>query len=417
MTNLMQELQIGDCLRIVPVLLMIAVLMPMTGYTDTFENRRHAFLKPENRAVKFQNPHEYHAYRSVRRSERVLALKKADKQDLFMPLYTWKGKSYGADEFYERSLTNALLVLKNGKTVVERYRNDSNERTGFISFSMAKAVLSLLVGMASEDGHIKSLHNPLTHYLPGLSGSAYAEVSIENALQMLSGVDFDSPWDVVDPTVNPDIFFRARRDCVVRHRFRFVEVANTLRRNRPVSVKFCYNNMDSAVVGWLLETVVQKRLSTYMQERLWQPAGMESDAYWLLDGPVEIGREFAPGGLVATLRDYGRLGQLILNKGKMNGTQLISPAWIAASTTPNNQQVQFGHLIEGYPFGYGYYWWLLPGGEICAQGAFGQFIYIAPHSKVVIVLLSYWPKVWVDDMEMECYAFFNSVIEALDQSN
>ena len=391
-----------------------AIWCPQTVRALSPEEQRKSFWKPENRALKLQNPDTFHSCREVLAGGQIWKLKEAALSGSFAPEYSWQGKTYGINEFNERTMTNALLVLKDGKVVLEAYRNGSTSRTRFISFSIAKSVLSALIGIAIEDGYIKSVEDPLTQYLPGLVGGPYKVVSLEDALQMLSGVDFPEVSDVVDPTIEPDLLFRIRFDAIGKHRYRFVEAANTLRRNRPVGAKFSYNNMDAAVVGWLLETVTKKRLSMYMQERLWQPAGMTANAAWLLDGPPEIGREYVSGGLVATLRDYGRFGQFILNKGRANGKQLVSPDWIAVSTTPNSLPVQFGGLYKESPLGYGYYWWLLPEGGILAEGSFGQFICIEPNANVVIVKLSYWQKDWDEEKEMECYAFFNAVVEALD---
>jgi CubicO group peptidase (beta-lactamase class C family) len=154
-------------------------------------------------------------------------------------------------------------------------------------------------------------------------------------------------------------------------------------------------------------------MTQYFEERLWQPAGMEFKASWIIDGPEPIGREMAGGMLAASLRDYGRFGLMMSNGGKLNGKQHVSEEWVQAATTADREAVDYGNLYADYPLGYGYQWWLLPNGHFEAQGVYGQLIYVAPEDDVVIVKLSYWPDAWVDAMEYESYTFFNAVIEAL----
>jgi beta-glucosidase len=115
--------------------------------------------------------------------------------------------------------------------------------------------------------------------------------------------------------------------------------------------KFSYSDMDASLIGAVVENATGKRLATYMEEKLWKPAGMEHDAFWALDGPPEIGREVPALSFTATLRDYGRFGLLALHQGKANGRQLVSPAWFKAATVPHSPAVQFGKLGDNYPLG------------------------------------------------------------------
>ena len=176
--------------------------------------------------------------------------------------------------------------------------------------------------------------------------------------------------------------------------------------------RYNYNTLETTLLGWLVENATGRRMTTYMQERLWHPAGMEFDASWILDGPPEVGREMAGGMLAATLRDYGRYGLLMLNEGRAGDRQVVSADWVRKATTADRDAVAYGNLYEGYPLGYGYQWWLFPNGRYEGQGVYGQFVFIAPDADVVIIKLSHWPDAWVDEKEMESYAFFEAVIEA-----
>jgi hypothetical protein len=375
------------------------------------EQGRRQFVAPEQRAEKFQQPETWFPARRMTASPQPLPLPDFDRPADFEIRYEWQGESYGIDEFNERTQSNALLILKNGRIVVENYRNGSTPQTRFISFSTGKSFTSTLVGMAIEDGYIDSTADALTQYLPALIGSAYDGVTIKDALQMASGVEWDeSSYDFADMSKPLNYLWE---NSVVRQRYRFVEGANALPRAAEPGTKYNYNTLETCLLGWLVENASKRRLATYMEERLWHPAGMEHDAAWLLDGPESIGREMSGGMLAASLRDYGRFGLLMLNEGKAGERQIVSPGWVQEATTPDRAAVDYGVLYEDYPLGYGYQWWLFPGGNFEAQGVYGQLIFVAPKDDVVIVKLSAWPEAWVDDLEAESYAFFEAVIAAL----
>ena len=374
-------------------------------------DKRRAFLEPEDRVTKFQQPDRIFPHRVSAASPNPMPLPLADLPGDFEIRYEWQGHTYGIDDFNERTNTNALLILKDGKIVREIYRNGSSPETRFISFSTGKSFTSTLVGMAMEDGHIDSVDDPLTKYLPALIGSAYDGVTIKDALQMASGVEWDeSSYDFRDMSMP---LARHWEMSMVQHRYRYVEGANELPRAHAPGTNFSYNTLETCLLGWLVENATGKRLTTYMEERLWHPAGMEFDAAWMLDGPEEVGRELSGGMLAATLRDYGRYGLLMMNEGRAGDRQVISAEWVQEATTPDREAVAYGNLYEGYPLGYGYQWWLFPNGRFEGQGVYGQFIYVAPAADVVIIKLSHWPEAWVDDAELESYAFFDAAIDAL----
>lgn len=368
-------------------------------------------FEAENRATKFQTTDKIFPSRIVRAGTDVWKLEKTALPDGFEISYEVGGVKRRIDDFNERTNTNALLILKNGKIVTELYLNGSKPATRFISWSTGKSVTSTLVGMALEDGYIDDADDPLTKYLPSLTGSAYDGVTIKDALQMSSGVDWDESsydWDDLSKPLN-----RNWNRSLVEQRYRFVEGANELPRAAAAGEKYNYNTLESCILGWLVETVSKQRLTRYFEKRLWQAAGMEFDAAWILDGPEDIGREMSGGGLTAALRDYGRFGLMMARGGMANGRRLISGDWVRAATTADRAAIRYGKLYEDYPLGYGYQWWLFEDGRFEAQGIYGQLIYVAPEDDVVIVKLSNWPDAWVDELEFESYAFFDAVIEAL----
>ncbi len=400
--------------RLTVLLVTIGNLLPITGTTAMDDaSMRRDFVAPENRAAKFQQADSFFPHRTALPGDKVLPLPRVN--GTFKPDYEWQGRNYSIEEFNEHTKTNALLILKNGKIVTEIYRNGSKPESRFISWSTGKSFVSTLVGMAIEDGYIDDVRDQLTKYLPALIGSAYDGVSIRDALQMASGVEWDEEsYSFSDLSIPLN---RGWEYSIVQHRYRFVEGANELPRAHEPGVKYNYNTLETCILGWLVETTTRQRMTKYFEQRLWQPAGMEFEASWVIDGPQDIGREMAGGMLAASLRDYGRFGLMMLNGGKSNGRQLVSEAWVREATTADRDAVGYGKLYEGYPLGYGYQWWLFPNGHFEAQGIYGQLVYIAPKDNVVIVKLSHWPEPWVDDMELESYTFFNAVIEALKETD
>ncbi len=375
------------------------------------EDMRRSYIDLEDRAYKMQGAIQTFPGRRMSASTNPLPMPTADLPGDFEIHYEWEGESYGIEDFNERTNSNALLILKNGAIVKEIYRNGSEADTKFISWSTAKSFTSTMVGIAVEDGYIDSVEEALTNYLPALLGSAYEGVSIKNTLQMSSGVEWDeSSYDFRD--LSKPLAYQWE-NSIVQHRYRFIEGANSLLQSIQPGSKFNYSTMDSSILGWLVENSTGKRLASYMEERLWHPAGMEFDAVWLLDGPEEIGREMAGGMLAASLRDFGRYGLLMLNNGRSGERQVISENWVREATSADEEAVSYGALYEGYPLGYGYQWWLFPDGNFEAQGLFGQLLYIAPEENVVIVKLSAWPEGLVEEMEFESYAFFDAVVSTL----
>ncbi|MEZ5558014.1 MAG: serine hydrolase [Pseudomonadales bacterium] len=389
-----------------------AALLTVAGaaFADA-ESARRAFFDPEGRAQKYQTAEQIFPTRRVHAGADVLALPRIELPDGFDIRYEFEGKSYGIEDFNRRTNSNALLILKGGRIVHESYRNGALPTTRFISFSTGKSFTSTLVGIALERGLIDSLDDPLEKYLPSLIGSAYEGVTIKNALQMLSGVAWDEEAYDWSDTSKPLV--RDWNGAYVEQRYRMVEGANSLPRAHAPGEKFNYSTMESSILGWLVETVSRQRLAEFMEQQLWRPAGMEFDAAWVLDGPESIGREMGGGGLLATLRDFGRFGLMMARGGSANGRQIVSPEWVRAATHPNSDATGYGHLYPEYPLGYGYQWWLLDDDRFEAQGVYGQLIFVAPREDVVIVKLSYWPDAWVTAHELESYAFFGAAIEAV----
>jgi CubicO group peptidase (beta-lactamase class C family) len=315
--------------------------------------------------------------------------------------YNHAGQTHQAGEVLERTFTNALLILKHGKLVTEIYRNKTDATTHFISFSMAKSFTSTLIGLAVADGHIHSIEDPVTKYVPELKGSAYDGVTIRQALMMRSGADYDERYDFDHPGLASAAF----EESLVRNRVRFASFAEVLTRAYPPGTRFNYSTVETAVLGWVLERATKTHIADYMAQKLWKPAGMESYGFWILDGEPQVGREFNGAGFNAVARDYARFGLIMLHNGKGQTRQIIPEAWVKDATAPRETEP----IAPGVPLGYRYQWWTLPGTDAyMALGLQGQFIYVDPATDTVVVKLSYFPP-GNEEAEAETVDFLKAV--------
>jgi CubicO group peptidase (beta-lactamase class C family) len=181
-------------------------------------------LDSEVSSLMFRSMDTLFATRTVARSGPVWTLPRADRPLSFS--YSWQGQTLAAEQVLERTYTNALLVMKDGRVVSEIYRNNTDERTRFIGWSMTKSITSVLIGCALAERRIDSLDTPITRYLPELSGGGYDGASIRDVMEMRSGVDYEERYDFENPGVAASNHIAA----LVRNTTRFADAARTLQR-------------------------------------------------------------------------------------------------------------------------------------------------------------------------------------------
>jgi CubicO group peptidase (beta-lactamase class C family) len=353
---------------------------PVSDVPIGIQNLRFGMLDAGINALTFHSMDTLFTTRTVARSGPVWQLPREEHALDFN--YQYDGKTFQANQFLERSYTNALIVLKDGKIVFERYLNNTNDRTRFIGFSTTKSITSILVGCALAEGRIKSLDERIDTYLPELKGGGYENVTIRQILQMRSGVDFEERYDFQNPGVAASGFV----ESLVKNVVRYADAARTISRKHPPGEVFQYKTLDTAVLGLLLERVSGgSNLAAYMSKHIWEPIGAEADGFFIMDGPPGVGREFNGAGFNATLRDFARLGLMMLNMGVANGRRILSSEWVAESVRPSDP-------AHSEPRGYGYQWWTIGnGGAYMAIGLQGQYIFVDPPTRTVVVKLSYFP--------------------------
>ena len=294
--------------------------------------------------------------------------------------YEYKGRSSTLSEFLERAQATGLLVIRNDRIIHERYFQGGSAEATFTSWSIAKSFVGTLVGMALGDGLIRSLDDPVTDYLPQLSGSGYDGVPIRHILQMSSGVDFDETYDAQFSDINRFFMkvFALGRDADA--------VVADYGKAEPSGQRLHYISIDTHVLSMLVRKLYGDSLARIVQQQLWQPLGMEADAFWNIDDEGADANEIAFCCLNATLRDYAKLGRLYLQQGVWNGQRLLPEGWVVEATTPQADYLQPGNNPYGGR-GYAYHWWVPPDyqREYFASGVWGQYIYVSEPDNLIVV--------------------------------
>ncbi|HEY6712483.1 MAG TPA: serine hydrolase [Rubrobacter sp.] len=279
------------------------------------------------------------------------------------------------ESYLQASGTTAFLVVHDDKLLYERYFNGYDQRSVNTSFSMAKSFASALVGIAIDEGHIKSVDEPITNYLPELlkKDKRFKSISIRNLLTMSSGIKYEEgatlPWS------------EAADDTKTYYSTDLRELALNSQIEGKAGQYFEYNNYNPLLVGMILERATGMHVAGYLQEKLWKPMGMEADGSWSLDSKRD-GFEKMESGVNARARDFARFGILFAKEGNWRGKQLISRGWVQESTRPDTSMDPSQD--------YQYFWWVnTPEGKnhFSAQGNYGQYIYVAPEKDLVIVRL------------------------------
>jgi len=346
---------------------------------------------PQQQSDWYRDIESVYKVETVKRGTTVHALPKAPTQIDFS--FDYGGKRWSVEDYMKANNVSGVLVLKDGKILLERYGLGRKPEDRWTSFSVAKSVTSTLVGAAIQDGKIKSLSAPVTDYIPDLKGSAYEGVSIRQLLMMSSGVAWNE--DYTDPksdvAQSATLQFAPGKNPLVAY------MAKLPRAHEPGTL-FNYSTGETDLVGILVSNAVGKSLSEYASEKIWKPYGMERDAIWVVD---PAGHERGGCCMSITLRDYGRIGQFMLDGGKAGGKQILPASWVDEATSP---QIKNGTRERGY----GYFWWMPDNGAFEARGIFGQSITVFRDDRIVIVTNAAWSQATGRDLSIARAAFLDA---------
>ena len=370
-------------MRIKGFITIFLLFMFAVAYSNSVNEERLRFVSSlftgEEQYQNLNRVYEIFPTSKLSHSSKPLVFKKGAPLEL-PSNFIFEDKVVKVDEYLSRTDTSALLILEDGKISYENYWLTGGKNVQWISMSVAKSFISALIGIAIDQGHIKSLEDEVTDYVPQLKNSAYDNVRIKDILQMSSGASWNE--DYSDP--NSDI---NRSSKIFAIGGSLDEFSASLKKELKPGSYNRYNSTDTQVLGMLLREATRTSITKYMEEMLWHPMGAQDSGYWILDSK---NMEMAYAGFNATARDYAKLGELYRLGGKINGKQIIPSDWVKASVKPDAPHLMPGdNPLSDFPLGYGYQWWVPDlSGDFSAIGVYNQFIYVSPKSNMVIVKLS-----------------------------
>jgi CubicO group peptidase (beta-lactamase class C family) len=328
---------------------------------DSFRTADLLFLTADKQLVYYQN------------ADRILPTNKIEAGTKRHVLIEKPMDLSGLSFSFKDTVRTMKDFINDTRVLFEKY-NNIQPTSKWINFSVAKSVTSLLYGAAIQDGYIKSLDQKVTQFIPELAGSVYDSVSLENLLQMASGVAWND-----DPRDRESDLLKVGRLEATQGWPAIVNYLSKLKLAATPGTKFNYNTTETSLAAVALQRAMGKSLSQYLSEKIWKPFGMHSDANWVKSR--SLGIELGGCCISATLRDYALLGSFAMNNGvDLDGKQVLDPGWMKRTTTATRSNPH-----------YGYYWWLGSSRRYFASGSFGQQIEIDPSKKIVIAVQSHWP--------------------------
>ena len=348
------------------------------------------FWTPEQQVAGYRNIDQISETRWISASDDPYPLTPAP-QDLSSVTYEVEGETFTVEDYIRDRRIAGLLVVKDDAVVFEGYGLGNDENSRWISFSIAKSVVSMLYGAAIVDGYIGSVDDPVTKYLPLLAGGGYDGVTIQHVLRMASGVKWNE--DYADRESD---LATMPRGLVEQVRY-----MAALDREAPAGERFHYNTGETNMAGAVLRAAIGNNLSTYLEHKIWGPFGMEADANWVLHEPG--GGELGGCCISATLRDYARIGLFAMRGGVLrDGTRVLPEGWMADSTSPSPGSD-----------GYGYLWWLRGDGAFAGIGIFGQYLWMDLSANTVIVTHSAWPHATNPEYSQHRAALVSALADAV----
>jgi len=350
---------------------------------------------PQQQLDRYKAIETVYEVKTIAKGKTVSELPKADTQ--INPKISFNGRTSDLDAFMRTNRITGLLAIKDGKVVLERYALGQTADDRWTSFSVAKSVTSTLFGIAMKERWITSLNDPVTRYIPELKGSVYEGVNLREILSMTTGVKWNEDYtnpnsDVARSGAEP---YNGKVNPIVAYMAR-------LEREAPAGEKFVYKTGETDLAGIVLSRALAgKPISQYASEKLWGPLGMEKDGIWMVD---QAGHERAGCCISMTLRDYGRLGQFMLDGGEINGVSVLPAGWVDEATT---------NRVRTGPGSYGYFWWPTDAPNYEARGIFGQGIGVFPEDDLVIVMNAAMPKASDRNQSQAKNAVFSAIRSAV----
>jgi len=303
------------------------------------------------------------------------------KRDLSKIKYKSIFLDFSIEDYIKRYDVMGLVIAHNGNIVTSYYQFERTADDQFTSMSVAKSFISILIGIALDEGLIASLDDEAGKYTKRINASGYSSVSIRNLLRMSAGLNYSEIYGKISDSSK---FFN---DTLLSNSSSVINALNNFTRKPSGSGQsFNYAGTNTATLAEVIRGATGKSICTYMQEKIWGPIGASDYATWITDSE---GNELGYAFLNATQRDYLKFGMMIANKGVFNGERIVSESYLDEATNIEIQPKGFRVGDVNMLSGYGYQFWLQQQkGRIWAIGTNGQFIGIDQSTNTVLVINS-----------------------------
>jgi len=286
--------------------------------------------------------------------------------------YGFAGLDLTLDDYLDRRPVTGLLIAKDNRILIERYQYGRTDTDRLTSFSMAKSVVGLLIGIALKEGAIRSVDDLAETYVPGLKDTEYGRTPIKALLLMASGVGFSEDY----ANRSSDIYTLARLTLEQDPAGSLAAVKQFNTRSTAPGARFSYSSAETVVLGLVLAAATKRTISDYAAEKLWQPLGAEADATWIIDA---TGQEVAFAYVNAVLRDWARLGLMLANRGNWQGKTVVPEDWLTASAA---NALPTEPLLAKYGY---QIWYSADTKRFSLRGLRGQYVLVDPDLKLVLV--------------------------------
>ncbi len=296
--------------------------------------------------------------------------------------------------YHNKTKTVAFLVIKNDSLLYEKYYDGFDSISKSNSFSMAKSVVSALMGKAIQSGFIESLNQRVIDFLPELKGPYANLLTVGDLSSMSSGLKWDesyySPFSITTKSY-------------------VIEDLNEVVLNQPIYEKpgesYRYVSGATQLLAMVIEKATGKKISEYLSEEFWQPMGAEKDALWQLDSK-SIGMEKAYCCIATSARDFARFGKLYKDYGKWNKIQLLDSLFVSKSLKPRFKDSAH----------YGYGWWLRNYrgyNTFMMRGHLGQYVIVVPEEDLIVVRLGHLKdeKIENEDFTKDIFVYLDAGIQ------
>ncbi len=323
----------------------------------------------------------------------------------FAPDYNQKAIPEARLPYFKELGTVAFLVVRDTAIVFEEYWEGYSENSHSNSFSAAKSIVALLAGIARDEGKIISFDQPVADFYPPYASDRRKEITWKDLLTMSAGLEWDEAYASLF-SITTKAYYGDDLEKLMKN----VPAEETPGR------RYRYQSGVTQVLSFAIANAVGKSISEYASEKLWTPIGAEQDALWSLDH--KNGLEKAYCCFNSNARDFARIGQLVLNKGRWNGRQVVSETFLSEALTPASW-LKAGDTERPVDF-YGYQWWRLPYKGMAvnyARGINGQYIFVIPEKNAVVVRLGHhWSKTRTpDNLPEDIYVWLDTAMDLLGE--